>query len=169
MDWIFSFIQCVLQHCFICRPSDSSVSEDAGIEPRTVATLPLTARRFNHSARSHPEGWYLWDEGFLFFWSQFAKPFAVMFPQSTGYLMDLKAHSLLRNSHHTTVSYRGFISFSYTWWLESFLCMVWSIVNVLETEGHKGTVKRSFKIVHYFYVHFLLINSCLQVVKSVPK
>jgi hypothetical protein len=28
----------VIQHCFICRPSDSTVSEDAGIEPRTVAT-----------------------------------------------------------------------------------------------------------------------------------
>jgi hypothetical protein len=23
----------VIQHCFICRPSDSTVSEDAGIEP----------------------------------------------------------------------------------------------------------------------------------------
>ncbi len=28
--------------------------EDAGIEPRTVATLALTARKSNHSARSHP-------------------------------------------------------------------------------------------------------------------
>jgi hypothetical protein len=27
-----------IQHCFICRPSDFSVSEDAGIESRTVAT-----------------------------------------------------------------------------------------------------------------------------------
>jgi hypothetical protein len=31
------------------------VSEDAGIEPRTVATLALTARRSNHLARSHPQ------------------------------------------------------------------------------------------------------------------
>jgi hypothetical protein len=30
------------------------VSEDAGIEPRTVATLALTARRSNYSDRSHP-------------------------------------------------------------------------------------------------------------------
>ncbi len=30
-----------IQHCFICRPSDSTVSEDAGIKPRTVA-LALT-------------------------------------------------------------------------------------------------------------------------------
>ncbi len=43
----------VTQHCFIYRPSDSTVSEDAGIELRTVATLALTARRSNHSARSH--------------------------------------------------------------------------------------------------------------------
>jgi hypothetical protein len=31
-----------IQFCFFCRPSDSTVSEDAGIEPRTVATLALT-------------------------------------------------------------------------------------------------------------------------------
>jgi hypothetical protein len=43
-----------IQHCFICRPSDSTVSEDAEIEPRTVATLELAVRRFNLSARSHP-------------------------------------------------------------------------------------------------------------------
>ncbi len=34
----FSFFMYVFQHCFICRPSDFTVSEDAGIEPRTVAT-----------------------------------------------------------------------------------------------------------------------------------
>jgi hypothetical protein len=27
-----------IQHCFICRPSDSTVSKDAVIEPKTVAT-----------------------------------------------------------------------------------------------------------------------------------
>jgi hypothetical protein len=43
-----------IQHCFICRPSDSTVSEDAGIDPRTVATSALAVRRSNHSARSHP-------------------------------------------------------------------------------------------------------------------
>ncbi len=42
--WIFLSMY-VIQHGFICRPSDSTVSEDAGIEPRTVATLALTARR----------------------------------------------------------------------------------------------------------------------------
>jgi hypothetical protein len=31
------------------------VSEDTGIDPRTVATLALTARHPNHSARSHPQ------------------------------------------------------------------------------------------------------------------
>ncbi len=39
---------------FICRPSDSTVSEDAGIEPRTVATFALAVRRSNQAARSHP-------------------------------------------------------------------------------------------------------------------
>jgi hypothetical protein len=43
-----------IQHCFICRPSDSTVTEDAGIEPRVVANTVLAVRRSNHSARSHP-------------------------------------------------------------------------------------------------------------------
>jgi hypothetical protein len=43
-----------IKHCFICRPLDLTVSEDAGIEPRTVVTTALTVRRSNHSARSHP-------------------------------------------------------------------------------------------------------------------
>ncbi len=43
-----------IRHCFICRPSDSTVSEDAGIEHRTVAILSLTFRRSKHSARSRP-------------------------------------------------------------------------------------------------------------------
>jgi hypothetical protein len=42
------FMYCIL-HCFICRPSDSTVSEDAGIEPRTVTTSVLTIRRSNQS------------------------------------------------------------------------------------------------------------------------
>jgi hypothetical protein len=33
----------------------STVSEDAGIESRTVATTALAVRRYNHSARSHPQ------------------------------------------------------------------------------------------------------------------
>ncbi len=43
-----------VQNCFICRPSDSTVSEDAGIEPRTGATSAVAVRRSNRSARSHP-------------------------------------------------------------------------------------------------------------------
>jgi hypothetical protein len=43
-----------VQHCFIDRPSDSTVSEDAGIEASTVATLTLEVTRSNHSAISHP-------------------------------------------------------------------------------------------------------------------
>ncbi len=35
-------------------PLRSTVSEEAGIEPRTVATTALAVRRSNHSARSHP-------------------------------------------------------------------------------------------------------------------
>ncbi len=48
------FFMFVIQHCFICRPSDSNVSKDAGIDHRTVEALALPSRRSNHSARSHP-------------------------------------------------------------------------------------------------------------------
>jgi hypothetical protein len=34
-----------IQHCFICRPSDSTVSDDAGIKPRTVATSTLAFQK----------------------------------------------------------------------------------------------------------------------------
>jgi hypothetical protein len=56
---LFTTMYCI-QHCFICRPSDSSVSEDAGIEPRTVATSALAVRHSNHSDRSYPtvRYWY---------------------------------------------------------------------------------------------------------------
>jgi len=50
-----NFFRYFIQHCFICRPSDSTVSEDAGIEPRTVANTALAVRRSNHSAKSHPQ------------------------------------------------------------------------------------------------------------------
>ncbi len=37
-----NFFSYFIQHCFICRPSDSTVPSlptDAGIEPRTVPTI----------------------------------------------------------------------------------------------------------------------------------
>ncbi len=46
------------QHCFICRLLDFTLSENAGIEPRTIITSALAIRGSNHSARSHPLlGW----------------------------------------------------------------------------------------------------------------
>ncbi len=45
---LFLFLSYYIQHCFICRPSDSTVPTDAGIEPRTVATGALAVRRSNH-------------------------------------------------------------------------------------------------------------------------
>jgi hypothetical protein len=57
----------VIQHCFICRPSDSTVSEDAGIEPRTVATLALTVRRSNYSARSHQSRYLSFSTIFVYY------------------------------------------------------------------------------------------------------
>jgi hypothetical protein len=46
--FFFFYVRYSIPHCFICRPSDSTVSEDAGIEPRTVATSALAVRRFKH-------------------------------------------------------------------------------------------------------------------------
>ncbi len=39
----FFFLFYVIQHSFIARPSDSSVSEDAGIEPRDAEIGPRDA------------------------------------------------------------------------------------------------------------------------------
>ncbi len=44
-----------IQRCFICLPSDSTKSEDAKIEPRTVAIPALAVRRSNYLARFHPQ------------------------------------------------------------------------------------------------------------------
>jgi len=35
---------CFIHHCLICHPSDSTMSENAGSEPRTVATLAITTQ-----------------------------------------------------------------------------------------------------------------------------
>ncbi len=51
--FLFFLLIYVIQHCFIA--SDSTVLEDAEIEPWTVATLALTARRSNHLAKSHTQ------------------------------------------------------------------------------------------------------------------
>jgi hypothetical protein len=48
-EGLFRNVKYFTQHRFVGRPSDSTLSEDAGIEPRNVATLALTARRSNHS------------------------------------------------------------------------------------------------------------------------
>jgi hypothetical protein len=49
----FLKLQYGIQHCVIGRPSDSILSEDIGIDPRTVAISALAVRRSIHSARSH--------------------------------------------------------------------------------------------------------------------
>jgi hypothetical protein len=49
----FFLVMYVIQHCFICRSTDSTVSEDAGIEHRTVAAWHWqsdSARSHSHSA-----------------------------------------------------------------------------------------------------------------------
>ncbi len=49
------FLKYIIQHCCICRHSDSTVSEEVEIEPRTVPTSELAVRRFSHWTRSHPQ------------------------------------------------------------------------------------------------------------------
>jgi len=48
--WFFLYFIYIIQHYFICRPSDSVVSA----EPRAVATIDLAARHYNLSTKSHP-------------------------------------------------------------------------------------------------------------------
>ncbi len=49
---LYEFI--IFQYCFIFRPTDSTVSEDANNESKTVETSAMAVRRCNHSARSYP-------------------------------------------------------------------------------------------------------------------
>ncbi len=58
----FLFMYGIKQHCLICRPSDSTVSEDAGTEPKTLRLwhwqpdAPATRLHLiYHSARPHPQ------------------------------------------------------------------------------------------------------------------
>jgi hypothetical protein len=37
-----------IQHCFICRPKDFTVSEDAEIEPSIIVPVALAVRCSNH-------------------------------------------------------------------------------------------------------------------------
>ncbi len=47
----YLFLQYIIQHCFNCRPSDSTVSEDAGIEPPiyslmwNIGCLPYSVKK----------------------------------------------------------------------------------------------------------------------------
>jgi hypothetical protein len=56
-DFLEFFFLCTLFNSASSLPPlrFHAVSEEAGIEPRTVSTLALTARCFTHSARSHPQ------------------------------------------------------------------------------------------------------------------
>ncbi len=61
MNFFYVFMY-VIQHCFICRPSDSTVLEDDRIEPRIVATKAL---------ESHPQT-YLRFLRFLYLYTIYA-------------------------------------------------------------------------------------------------
>ncbi len=51
--FLSTLLNSALSHSSAAPQSDSAVSEDAGFQPITVATLALAVRRSNHSARSH--------------------------------------------------------------------------------------------------------------------
>ncbi len=61
----FFYVRYGIQHCFICRPSDSTMSEDAGIEPKSVATSALAVRTANHY-RSHPRTYNIAETQILY-------------------------------------------------------------------------------------------------------
>jgi hypothetical protein len=56
-----------IQHCFICRPSDSTVSEDAGNEPRSVATLQWQADALTTRLDLNHKKWMDENETLLWF------------------------------------------------------------------------------------------------------
>ena len=46
--YVLTLVINTFQHCFICCPSYSTVSEDAGIDAKTVVTSALAVKRSNH-------------------------------------------------------------------------------------------------------------------------
>ncbi len=56
MLWYAAIALSISRHAAVAQiiSNEITVSEDAWIEPRTVAILTLTARRSGHLARSHP-------------------------------------------------------------------------------------------------------------------
>ncbi len=60
------FFKYFIQHCFVRRPSDSTVSEDAGIEARTVTNFVLAVRGLTTTRlqRSH-QIWHLCSSPFF--------------------------------------------------------------------------------------------------------
>ncbi len=45
-DFLDFFFLYDIQHCFLCHPSDSTVSEDAGIEPSEVKQNKISSMSF---------------------------------------------------------------------------------------------------------------------------
>ncbi len=45
LSLFFKFFKYIIQHCFICRPSGSTVSEDAGIEPRDCCYFGIDSQK----------------------------------------------------------------------------------------------------------------------------
>ncbi len=72
--WIFFLFLCTVRHLTLLHLPPLKFhcgAEDAGIEPRTVATKALAVGRSNHSARSHPHNathYYLQCFGSVFIW-----------------------------------------------------------------------------------------------------
>ncbi len=44
VNFLTRFFMYFIQHCFLCHPSDSTVSEDTGIEPRTAAIFSIASQ-----------------------------------------------------------------------------------------------------------------------------
>ncbi len=57
---MFLYKDNLIQHCFVCRPTDTPEPENDGMEPRTVSVYALAVRRNNHSVRSHSQKWQDW-------------------------------------------------------------------------------------------------------------
>ncbi len=57
-SFFFFFFLYFIQHCFVCRPSDSTVSEDAGIEPRAgIFKKSMGARNWGGRGLSYRPAW----------------------------------------------------------------------------------------------------------------
>jgi hypothetical protein len=136
-------------------PSDSTVSEDAGIAPRTVATSAVAVRRSSQSVTSHPRlGYILFSLGYISSSLGYISLSLGYFSSSLGYISSSLGYisfslGYISSSLGYISSSLGYISFSLGYissslgYISSSMRMRWRTFrsyHTLYTHHHDGSI-----------------------------